>query len=81
MITPSCAVLRTLLAQYATARIEHAEQPGPRTARQLADVSYTLCVITNARSLTAALTVADALLQRAEQAGLPTPQETAPAGR
>ncbi|MFD8567947.1 DUF5133 domain-containing protein [Streptomyces sp. NPDC059639] len=78
MIMPSGVVVRTLLARYAAARIEHAEKPGPATSRELADVTYTLCVITNSCSIAAALALADSVLQSAEGAG--RPPAGAPAG-
>ncbi|MFI7387183.1 DUF5133 domain-containing protein [Streptomyces sp. NPDC049813] len=62
MIVPSPSVLRVLLARYATARITHEEQPSPDTARRLADVSYTLCVLTGAGTVPAALAAADSYL-------------------
>ncbi|WP_394427037.1 DUF5133 domain-containing protein [Streptomyces sp. SGAir0957] len=64
MIAPSPSAARALLARYASARIAHAESPGPRTAQDLADVTYTLCVLTGTRSVAEAIAAAELLLTR-----------------
>ncbi|CAM5583803.1 hypothetical protein STENM327S_06348 [Streptomyces tendae] len=62
MLEPDPKVVRELLTRYASLRIAHAERPRPTTARELADVSYTLCVMTASTSVHDAVAKADALL-------------------
>ncbi|MCG7205618.1 MULTISPECIES: DUF5133 domain-containing protein [Streptomyces] len=64
MLLPAEKQLRTVLAQFAQARIEHDVRPTGRTSRALEDATYTLCVMTGARTTEQALRAADALLQR-----------------
>ncbi|WP_046729519.1 DUF5133 domain-containing protein [Streptomyces humi] len=64
MLLPAEKQLRTVLAQFAQARIEHDVRPTGRTSRALEDATYTLCVMTGARTTEQALLAADALLQR-----------------
>ncbi|WP_030901721.1 DUF5133 domain-containing protein [Streptomyces sp. NRRL F-5126] len=68
MIIPSRQVLRELLARYSDARIVHEQRPGRETARLLADLSYTLCVMTSSRTIAEAVAAADAML--AERPGV-----------
>ncbi|MCZ4608081.1 DUF5133 domain-containing protein [Streptomyces sp. Lzd4kr] len=78
MILPAEKKLRTALARFAEARIEHdASRTGP-TSRALEDATYTLCVMTGARTAVAALAAADALLQRycADRKGVTQENET-----
>ena len=64
MILPAERELRTALARFASARIEHDVRPTGATSCALEDATYTLCVMTSSRSLDEALVAADALLQR-----------------
>ncbi|WP_336054530.1 DUF5133 domain-containing protein [Streptomyces sp. CA2R101] len=54
--------VRTLLSRYAAARLAHAERETLKTAAQLDDVSYTLCVATATTEINDALAVADHIL-------------------
>ncbi|MFF6984484.1 DUF5133 domain-containing protein [Streptomyces sp. NPDC008343] len=78
MILPAEKELRAVLARFAQARIEHDAFPTGRTARALEDVTYTLCVMTGARTSDQALLAADALLQRycADREGVKLEHET-----
>lgn len=60
MILPAEKELRAVLARFAQARIDHDVRPTGRTSRALDDVTYTLCVITGARTAEEALRTADA---------------------
>ncbi|WP_460072054.1 DUF5133 domain-containing protein [Streptomyces sp. YKOK-I1] len=62
MIVPDPRVARTLLTRYATLRIAQAEQERPETARELRDVTYTLCVLMGTSDVREAVAAADALL-------------------
>ncbi|MGW8063764.1 DUF5133 domain-containing protein [Streptomyces ziwulingensis] len=62
MLEPDPRVVRELLTRYASLRIAQAEREKPATARELADVSYTLCVMTATTSIHDAVAKADALL-------------------
>ncbi|EFL37394.1 MULTISPECIES: DUF5133 domain-containing protein [Streptomyces] len=64
MILPAEKELRAVLARFAQARIEHDVRPTGRTSRDLEDSSYTLCVMTGARTVEQALRTADALLEQ-----------------
>lgn len=64
MIVPAEKELRAVLARFAQARIEHDVCPTGRTSRALEDATYTLCVMTGARTCEQALLQADALLDR-----------------
>ncbi|WP_437014971.1 DUF5133 domain-containing protein [Streptomyces sp. enrichment culture] len=64
MILPTQKELRAVLARFAQARIDHDVLPTARTARALEDVTYTLCVMTGARTADQALFEADVQLQR-----------------
>ncbi|PWI12648.1 DUF5133 domain-containing protein [Streptomyces sp. Act143] len=64
MILPAERELRTALARFADARIEHDASAGRSCSRALEDATYTLCVLTGARTVENALAAADALLQR-----------------
>ncbi|MEU1511693.1 DUF5133 domain-containing protein [Streptomyces sp. NPDC005811] len=63
MIVPDPKVARTLLTRYATLRIAQAEQERPDTARELRDVTYTLCVLMGTSDVREAVAAADALLE------------------
>ncbi|MGX1267280.1 DUF5133 domain-containing protein [Streptomyces phaeoluteigriseus] len=64
MIVPAEKELRAVLARFAQARIEHDVCPTGRTSRDLEDSTYTLCVLTGARTAEQALLAADALLEQ-----------------
>ncbi|WP_328876959.1 DUF5133 domain-containing protein [Streptomyces sp. NBC_00299] len=78
MILPTENELRAVLARFAQARIDHDALPTGRTSRALEDVTYTLCVMTGARTADRALLAADALLQRygADREGAQQQHET-----
>ncbi|MFI2645460.1 DUF5133 domain-containing protein [Streptomyces sp. NPDC018610] len=62
MLVPDPKVVRTLLTRYASLKIAQAERERAETARELEDVSYTLCVMMGATSVHDAIARADALL-------------------
>lgn len=62
MLEPDPKVVRELLTRYASLRIAQAERETPATARELADASYTLCVMMATTSVHDAVRKADALL-------------------
>ncbi|MEU0039722.1 MULTISPECIES: DUF5133 domain-containing protein [unclassified Streptomyces] len=64
MILPAERELRAVLARFAQTRIDHDVCPTGRTSQALDDVTYTLCVMTGARTAEQALRAADALLER-----------------
>ncbi|MEU5700011.1 DUF5133 domain-containing protein [Streptomyces aurantiacus] len=64
MMVPAEKELRTVLARFAEARIQHDARPTDRTGRALADVTYTLCVMTASRTAEQALRAADLLLEQ-----------------
>ncbi|SEP77010.1 hypothetical protein SAMN04487983_1001463 [Streptomyces sp. yr375] len=65
MIVPDPKVARTLLTRYATLKIAQAEWERPQTARELRDVTYTLCVLMGTADVREAVAAADALLESA----------------
>ncbi|MCQ9135863.1 MULTISPECIES: DUF5133 domain-containing protein [Streptomyces] len=65
MIVPDPKVARTLLTRYATLRIAQAERETPQAARELQDVTYTLCVLMGTPDVREAVAAADALLESA----------------
>lgn len=62
VIVPDPKVARTLLTRYATLRIAQAERERPEIARELQDVTYTLCVLMGTSDVREAVAAADALL-------------------
>ncbi|OKI86400.1 DUF5133 domain-containing protein [Streptomyces sp. CB02414] len=64
MILPAQKELRAVLARFAQARIDHDVRPSGCTSRLLEDVTYTLCVMTGARTVEQALSTADRLLEQ-----------------
>ncbi|MFC8869745.1 DUF5133 domain-containing protein [Streptomyces sp. NPDC057148] len=64
MILPAEKELRAVLARFAQARIDHDVRPSGCTSRLLEDVTYTLCVMTGARTVEQALSTADRLLEQ-----------------
>ncbi|WP_327319991.1 DUF5133 domain-containing protein [Streptomyces sp. NBC_01235] len=73
MIVPDPKVARTLLTRYATLKIAQAERESPQAARELRDVTYTLCVLMGTADVREAVAAADALLESA--AALPAKDE------
>jgi membrane-bound lytic murein transglycosylase B len=63
MILPAEKELRAVLARFAQARIEHDVRPTGST-RALEDTTYTLCVMTGARTVEQALLTADTVLEQ-----------------
>ncbi|MFD7701745.1 DUF5133 domain-containing protein [Streptomyces caelestis] len=77
MILPAEKELREVLARFAQARIEHDVRPTGYTSRALEDATYTLCVMTGARTAEQALLTADTLLAKyADRAGVSREDET-----
>ncbi|WP_221353548.1 DUF5133 domain-containing protein [Streptomyces beigongshangae] len=78
MMVPAEKELRTVLAQFAEARIEHDVRPTGRTSRALEDSTYTLCVMTASRTVEEALRRADLVLEqyRTNRQGLAQEDET-----
>ncbi|CAL9659350.1 hypothetical protein SUDANB15_06903 [Streptomyces sp. enrichment culture] len=68
MLVPDPKVVRGLLTRYATLQIEQAERHSPAVARELEDVSYTLCVMTGTSSIHDAVARADDLLAQERSA-------------
>ncbi|MBV2357148.1 DUF5133 domain-containing protein [Streptomyces sp. J2-1] len=64
MLLPAEKELRTVLARFAEARIEHDVRPTGRTGRALEDASYTLCVMTGNQTIERALHAADLMLEQ-----------------
>ncbi|MET8570777.1 DUF5133 domain-containing protein [Streptomyces sp. NPDC004783] len=62
MLEPDPKVVRELLTRYASLRIAQAERECSAAARELADVSYTLCVMMATTGIHDAVAKADALL-------------------
>ncbi|MGW1257761.1 DUF5133 domain-containing protein [Streptomyces sp. NPDC002513] len=62
VLVPDPKTVRGLLTRYASLRIALAERNTPERARELEDVSYTLCVMTGTRTVSEAVQAADALL-------------------
>jgi hypothetical protein len=68
LLVPDPKTVRILLTRYATLKIAQAERERPAAARELEDVSYTLCVLMGTTSVQDAITKADALLLDAGRA-------------
>ncbi|MFD4411725.1 DUF5133 domain-containing protein [Streptomyces sp. NPDC058251] len=62
VLVPDPKVVRRLLTRYACLKIAYAEKETLETARELEDVTYTLCVMTGTNSVQDAVVAADALL-------------------
>ncbi|CAM5581087.1 DUF5133 domain-containing protein [Streptomyces purpurascens] len=62
MLVPDRKVVRELLTRYASLRIAQAERHVPTAARELEDVSYTLCVMMGTSVIHDAIAEADTLL-------------------
>ncbi|NEB03648.1 DUF5133 domain-containing protein [Streptomyces sp. SID13726] len=67
MLVPDPKAVRKLLTRYASLRIAQAARERPTTARELADVSYTLCVMMGTTDVREAVARADALLPAAAE--------------
>jgi hypothetical protein len=66
VLVPDPKVVRTLLTRYASLQIAQAERERPAAARELDDVSYTLCVMMGTTEVREAIERADALLMAKE---------------
>lgn len=73
LLVPDPKVVRKLLTRYASLQIELARSGRRDEARELDDVSYTLCVTMGTRNVQEAIVVADTLL--AARAGQETLQK------
>ncbi|MEW1775986.1 DUF5133 domain-containing protein [Streptomyces sp. NPDC086777] len=62
LVVPDPKVVRGLLTRYASLRIALAESEGPQRARELEDVSYTLCITMGTQNVHEAVAAADTLL-------------------
>ncbi|MEU7722862.1 DUF5133 domain-containing protein [Streptomyces tibetensis] len=62
MLVPDRKIVRELLTRYASLRIAQAERHVPTAARELEDVSYTLCVMMGTSDISDAIAKADVLL-------------------
>ncbi len=62
VLVPDPKIVRTLLTRYASLKIAQAERERADAARELEDVSYTLCVMMGTTSIHDAIVRADALL-------------------
>ncbi|MET7454072.1 DUF5133 domain-containing protein [Streptomyces sp. NPDC005574] len=67
MLVPDPKVVRELLTRYASLRIAQAQRENVAVARELEDVTYTLCVTMGTTSLHEAVARADAVLVAAER--------------
>ncbi|MFE9924961.1 DUF5133 domain-containing protein [Streptomyces sp. NPDC005774] len=68
MLVPDPKTVRRLLTRYATLRIAQAERHSPVAARELEDITYTLCVMTGTAGIREAVIRADALLAQEQTA-------------
>ncbi|GGW94438.1 DUF5133 domain-containing protein [Streptomyces malachitofuscus] len=68
VLGPDPKVVRQLLTRYATLQIAQAERHTPAAARELKEVSHTLCVMMGASGVHDAIAQADALLVRTRPA-------------
>jgi hypothetical protein len=85
VLVPDPKAVRRLLTRYASLRIALAERETPEAVRELADVSYTLCVMTGTRTVHDAVAAADAMLaagsrknsaRQAHRSGVTAPEGT-----
>lgn len=67
VLVPDPKVVRELLTRYASLRIAQAQRENVAVARELEDVTYTLCVTMGTTSLHEAVARADAVLVAAER--------------
>ncbi|MDQ1034959.1 hypothetical protein QFZ75_001375 [Streptomyces sp. V3I8] len=75
VLKPDPRSVRTLLARYASARIALAHASDAAWEQELADVSYTLCVMTGTSAITDAIAAADEILAAAKLPGAQAPRE------
>ncbi|MET9395682.1 DUF5133 domain-containing protein [Streptomyces sp. NPDC006624] len=75
MLVPDPKVVRTLLTRYASLQIAQAERHTPARAREVEDVSYTLCVMMGTSVIHDAIARADALLLAKGQPADVTPAD------
>jgi hypothetical protein len=68
VLGPDPKVVRQLLTRYATLRIAQAERHSPAAARELQDVSDTLCMMMGTPRVHDAIARGDALLARTRPA-------------
>lgn len=80
MLVPDPKVVRKLLTRYASLRIAQAERENQAAARELEDVSYTLCVMMGTTDIHQAVAAADALLLTAGLQQSAPPDLDAPGG-
>ncbi|WP_316784970.1 DUF5133 domain-containing protein [Streptomyces sasae] len=74
LVVPDPKVVRRLLTRYASLQIALAESDGRERARELEDVSYTLCITMGTRNVHEAIAAADTLLvARARRGGVQEP--------
>ncbi|WP_217551824.1 DUF5133 domain-containing protein [Streptomyces sp. GbtcB6] len=74
LVVPDPKVVRRLLTRYASLQIALAESEVRERARELEDVSYTLCITMGARNVREAIAAADTLLvARAGRGGVREP--------
>jgi hypothetical protein len=62
LVVPDPKVVRRLLTRYASLQIALAEGEGRESARELEDVSYTLCITMGTQNVHEAIAAADTLL-------------------
>ncbi|MFF5573656.1 DUF5133 domain-containing protein [Streptomyces luteogriseus] len=67
MLVPDRKIVRELLTRYASLRIAQSERHVPTAARELEDVSYTLCVMMGTSDISDAIANADVLLLTEER--------------
>jgi hypothetical protein len=80
VLVPDPKTVRRLLTRYATLRIAQAERHAPAAARELEDVSHTLCVMMGTSGVHDAIALADALLDQARPAAGRTPEADGESG-
>jgi hypothetical protein len=67
VLVPDRKIVRELLTRYASLRIAQSERHVPTAARELEDVSYTLCVMMGTSDISDAIAKADVLLLTEER--------------
>jgi hypothetical protein len=78
VLVPDPKVVRKLLTRYASLRIAQAERERQTAARELTDVSYTLCVMMGVTDVHEAVAKADALLVDAGRTADPSGESGLP---
>lgn len=75
LVVPDPKVVRRLLTRYASLQISLAEREGRERARELEDVSYTLCITMGTQNVHQAIAAADTLLvARARRGSVQEPE-------